>query len=68
MKNWSVNEKYMTKKSPKQYKIWKLEQQISYGLDKGEKISKRDLIKYWPMICNRLDPNRREFVKFLLWS
>lgn len=68
MRNWSVDEKYMNKKSPESYKIWKLEQQISYGLDTGEKIKRSDMIKYWPILSNRLDPARREFVKFILWS
>jgi hypothetical protein len=67
MKNWSVDESYL-KKFPQKYKIWKLEQQLSYGLDKGEKIDRRDLLKYWPVIRDRLDPKRREFIKFLLWG
>ena len=67
MKNWSVDENYL-KKFPQKYKLWKLEQQLCYGLDKGERISRRELIKYWPIINGRLDPNRREFIKFLLWG
>lgn len=67
MKNWSVDENYL-KKFPKKYKIWKLEQQLTYGLDKGEKINRQELIKYWPLISNRLDPRRREFINFLLWQ
>ncbi|MCL5675775.1 MAG: hypothetical protein M1120_01470 [Patescibacteria group bacterium] len=67
MKNWSVNENYL-KKFPRRYKIWKLEQQLNYGLDEGEKIKTKDLIKYWPSVSPRLDPSRREFIKFLLWG
>lgn len=67
MKNWSVDENYL-KKHPRQYKIWQLEQKISYGLDKGEKINREELLKFWPQISSRLDPNRREFIKFLLWG
>jgi len=67
MKNWSVDENYL-KKFPKKYKLWKLEQQLSYGLDKGEKINRRELIKDWPQVSPRLDLKRREFVKFILWG
>jgi len=67
MKNWSVDENYL-KKFPKKYKIWKLQQQITYGLDEGEKIDSKDLIKYWPIISPRLDPKRREFIEYILWG
>ena len=67
MKNWSVDEKHL-KKFPKKYRLWKLEQQLSYGLDKGEKISRSGLIKNWPQLGPRLDPKRRDFVKFILWG
>ena len=40
MYNWSVNEAYL-KKYPKKYNLWKLEQLLSYGLDK-EKLEKKD--------------------------
>lgn len=68
MKNWSIDEVQMKKKSPEKYLVWKIEQQLSYGLDEGEKINRQDLIKYWPIIRERLSPGRRELVKFLLWG
>ena len=67
MRNWSVDVVRL-KKYPKEYKAWKLEQQLIYGLDEGEKINRRELIKNWSVIKDRLDPQRRETVKFLLWS
>jgi len=67
MKNWSVDENYL-RKFPEKHKLWKLEQQLSYGLDEGEKISRRDLTKNWKYLKNRLDPKRRDFIKFLLWE
>ena len=67
MKNWSIDEKKLSK-SPLKYKIWKIQQQINYGLDEGEKINRKDLIKYWLKISPQLDTQRLEFVKFLLWS
>lgn len=66
MKNWSVDEKYL-KKFPVKYKIWKLQQQINYGLDEGEKINRKELIEYWNSVAPQLDPDRREFVNFILW-
>ena len=67
MKNWSVDEKQL-KKSPKKYELWKLEQQLSYGLDKGEKIDRKKLTVNWEFLEPRLDQKRREFIKFLLWG
>ena len=67
MRNWSVDEARL-KKTPKKYKAWKLEQQLTYGLDKGEKINRKELIKQWLTIKDRLCPQRRETIKFLLWS
>ena len=65
MHNWSVDEEYM-KKFPKKYRLWKLEQMISYGLD-GEKLDKKEVIANWPYLKKRLDPDRRKFLEFLLW-
>ena len=67
MKNWSVDEKRL-KKSPRKYERWKLEQQLSYGLDQGEKIDRKKLTANWEFLGPRLDPQRRDFVKFLLWG
>jgi hypothetical protein len=67
MKNWSVDENHL-KKFPAKYRLWKLEQQINYGLDEGEKIDRRELIKSWAKISPRLDPDRREFIKLILWG
>ena len=39
MYNWSVDEKYL-RKFPNKYKLWCLEQTISYGLD-GDKLKKK---------------------------
>jgi hypothetical protein len=67
MKNWSVDENYL-KKFPGKYKLWRLEQQLSYGLEENERINRKELIKYWPRLRSRLDPNRLNFIKFLLWG
>lgn len=64
MHNWSTDIAKL-KKNPKQYKIWKLEQMINFGLD-NKKISKKDLKKNWGNIT--IDPARRKFLDFILWS
>jgi len=66
MYNWSVDENYL-KKFPEKYKLWQLEQLLTYGLD-GEKIKAEDLVKNWEYLKKRLDPKRRAFLEFLLWE
>ena len=65
MYNWSVDTTRL-KKYPKKYKLWKLEQMISYGLD-DDKLDKNEVIENWNYLKNRLDPTRRKFLEFLLW-
>jgi len=65
MYNWSVDEKYI-KKYPKEHKLWKLEQLLSYGLD-GEKIDKKDVFENWEYLKTRLDTDKRNILEFLLW-
>ena len=62
MYNWSVDEKQL-KKFPRQYKIWKLEQLINFGLGQ-EKINKIELQKYFKKL--HLDPSKKKYLKFLL--
>lgn len=66
MYNWSVDENYI-KKFPKKYKLWKLEQMLSYGLG-GDKLNKKEIIKNWNYLKNRLDTERRELLEYLLWK
>lgn len=65
MHNWSVDENYL-KKFPKKYKLWRLEQLISYGLD-GEKLDRKEVVANWEYLKKRLDPKRKELIEFLLW-
>ncbi|MDP3994924.1 MAG: hypothetical protein Q8P91_03770 [bacterium] len=67
MHNWSVDEKKFKKENPKEYELWKLTQLINYGLDK-EKLDKKKLISSWPKIKDKLDPNVRVYLKYLLWG
>ncbi len=47
MYNWNTDTTQL-KKNKKKYTIWKLEQQINYGLGiNGKKINRKDLKKYF---------------------
>lgn len=67
MYNWSVDEKKFKKEAPEQYKIWKLEQLINYGLG-GEKLKEKEIKKFWRKIKNRIDPHKKLLLEFLLWN
>lgn len=64
MYNWSVDENTL-KQDPKRYAIWKLEQQVNFGLG-GEKISEKELRTYWSDL--KLDSARRRFLSLLLFG
>jgi hypothetical protein len=64
MYNWNTDTTEL-KKNPENYAVWKLEQLINYGLD-GEKIDKKELIKYWDTL--RIDVQKREALAYLLWQ
>lgn len=67
MYNWSVDEKAFKKRDPKGYKLWRLEQLINYGLD-GEKLDEEEVKKAWQKIKDRLDPDIKKYLEFLLWQ
>ena len=62
MFNWSTNTTQL-KKSPREYKKWKLEQLINFGLGK-EKLKRSDLVTFLPMLY--IDPAKRRYLQFLL--
>ena len=64
MYNWSVDIAQL-KKDPEQFAIWRLEQMINFGTE-GEKLSAHDLEYYWPQLS--LDPDKKNFLAFLLWG
>jgi hypothetical protein len=63
MYNWSTDIKKL-KKDKKAYAIWRLEQLVNFGLN-GQKISKKQLKKYWPYL--NLDPIKKHYLTRLLW-
>ncbi|MDO8741603.1 MAG: hypothetical protein Q7J11_00470 [Candidatus Roizmanbacteria bacterium] len=66
MYNWSVDIKRL-KKDKQKYEIWKLIQSINYGLD-DQRLSKKKLIKAWPVIKNKLDPYKKRALEYLIWG
>ncbi len=62
MKNWSINTKELSKNKDK-FAVWKLEQQINFGLDK-KKIRVADLKKYWDILD--IDPFKRKFLALFI--
>jgi len=63
--NWSTD---ITKfKNPKEKRIWELTQLIDYGL-RGQKLSQKELKKYWPQVKTKIDPSNRRLYEFLLWG
>lgn len=62
MYNWSTDTKKL-RKNPVKFSIWKLEQQLNFGLN-GHKVSTKLLRKYWPKLT--LDPKRKKVLEFWL--
>lgn len=63
MYNWNTDLSHFNKKSH-QYRIWKLEQLINFGLN-GEKLDLSLVKKYWSKL--ELDTQRKKFLKLILW-
>lgn len=64
MKHWSVDSKQFKKHSPAQYRIWRLEQMINFGLGE-KKLNKTELKRHWSELT--LDPKKKQFLASLLW-
>ena len=62
MYNWSTD-KTTLKRYPKQYKIWRLEQLINFGLGK-EKLPLEDVKKSLDTLS--IDTKKKNYLKFLV--
>ena len=62
MRNWSVDTSKFDKNSS-EFKIWKLEQLINFGLH-GELIDTQELFTYLPNLT--IEPSKRKFLELLL--
>jgi len=67
MFNWNTDEKKFKKLHPKEYRLWRLTQLINYGLD-GEKLDKEEVMKAWPSIKDRIDPDKQKVIEFFVWN
>lgn len=59
MHNWDYP------KTTEKDEFWRLQRQLLYGLDKGEKIDRGLVKKYWGKL--RLDKHTKTFLELLLW-
>jgi hypothetical protein len=66
--HWSTDIKRFKKENPKEFRLWRLEYLINYGVQEGEKLSKKEVIKYWDKIKDNLDPYKRRLIEFLIWG
>ena len=64
MYNWSTDTKKLAKHK-REYTVWKLEQQINFGLN-GKKINTKALIKNWSKL--EIDPHKKNYLQFLIWK
>lgn len=66
MYNWSSREQRNEKiLNSDEYRIWKLEQTINFGLN-GKKLEKKELKRYWQHL--NLDTHKKHFLSLLLWD
>ena len=67
MYNWSSQEQIDKKRmhSDDDYRIWRLEQAINFGLNK-ELLNKKEVKKYWQKLT--LDPHKKKFLSYLIWN
>lgn len=67
MYNWSVDEETFKKENPQEHRLWRITQLINYGLD-GEKLDKQEVKRMWGKIKDRLDPNTKVYLEYILWG
>ncbi len=65
MKNWSTDTTRL-QKNPEALVIWKLEQMVNFGLDKGERINEQQLRQHFHKL--QIDPDRRKLFELLLYA
>jgi len=64
MYNWSTDTNRL-KKNPEEYKIWKLEQLINFGMGK-DKLNEKDLKIYFNRL--NIDPDKKAFLEFIIYD
>ncbi|MBU1326681.1 hypothetical protein KKB64_02680 [Patescibacteria group bacterium] len=67
MINWNTDEKRLKKEYPEEYKRWRITQLINYGLER-EKLDTTFLKAHWTKIKDRLAPDKRKTIEWLIWN
>ena len=67
MFNWNTDEERFKKEDPEGYRLWRLEQLLNYGFEKGE-LDVVELKKSWSKIKHNIDPYKRRLTEYLLWN
>lgn len=65
MRNWSVDTARL-ENNPEEYEIWQLEQLLNFGLPEGEKLDRKKLEKYLPVL--KIDRDTRDFLEYILYG
>jgi hypothetical protein len=65
MRNWSTDTKRL-EQNKEDYEKWRLEQQLNYGLEDGEKLDRALVEKYLPVL--NIDSDTRDFLNFVLYD
>ncbi|MEK7618308.1 MAG: hypothetical protein AAB410_04120 [Patescibacteria group bacterium] len=65
MKNWSTDTTKL-QKDPEALRVWQLEQQVNFGLDKNERINEQELRRHFLKL--QIDPDRRKLFELLLYA
>jgi len=63
--NWNTDEKLFRKNNPKEYKLWRIKQALTYG---GERVKRAEIIKNWGKISEDLDIDTKKAIEFLVWG
>jgi|SRR3990167_9779079 len=66
--HWSTDIKKFKKENPEGFRIWRLEYLINYGIQEGEKLDKKEVVKYWDKIKDNLDPDKKKMIEFFIWG
>lgn len=63
---WDYDIEEVKKSKSERAKIFLLERQINYGVEKGEKIKLSKVKKYWDKL--QLFPRKRRLFEYLIWG
>ena len=65
MYNWSTNTTRL-EQNPKKFAVWKLEQQLNYGLEEGEQIDRDLAKKCFDQL--KIDQDTKNLLNYLLYD